>query len=256
MGAATRHRRKFLAEHPTCAFCGGCRTSQTIEHCPPRAMFQHRLWPEGFEFPACEACNHGTNNHDLLIAMFARMNPFEEKGNADGKIEGLMHMANKQYPGLFQKMMPSATEARRHNRELGLTPPPGQTHQETGMVKVPEELHEAVCILGRKLSKGVFYRETHQIFSEEGCLLLNWFTNADLVRDGKYVVFDLLKEVDGEAPPTVRTGKYLGDQFEYKFSLAPERNVFILQARFGGAFGLVVFGSTVPWTSPASIDTC
>lgn len=209
-------------------------------------MFQHRLWPEGFEFPACDACNRGTGESDLLVATFARMNPFEETGNADGSLDGLMRMVNKQYPGMFQRMMPSAIEARRHNRKLGLQPAPGQTHQEAGMVKVPEELHEAVCALGRKLAKGLFYRETQRIFPDEGCLLLNWFTNADLIRDGKYVVFDLLKSLTGDAPPTVRSGKHLGDQFEYKLSLAAERNVFIIQARFGGAFGLALFGSTVP----------
>ena len=113
-------------------------------------------------------------------------------------------------------------------------------------MKVPEELHVAVCTLGRKLAKGVFYRETGIIFTDTGCLLLNWFTNADLVRDGKYIVFDLLKEIGGNSPPTQRSGKYLGDQFEYKMTLAPENNIFILQARFGAAFGMAVFGSTTP----------
>lgn len=246
MGAATRHRRLFLAQHAVCAFCGGKERAVTIEHCPPRAMFQYRQWPEGFEFPACTLCNQGTDNEDLLVAVLARMNPFEEKVDSDGKTEGLMRMANKQYPGLFEKMMPSAREARRFNREMGVIPRPGQTHQETGVVKVPDELHEAVCVLGRKLAKGIFYRETLQIFPDSGCLILNWFTNADLVRDGKYAVFELLKEIGGDAPPTERSGKPLGDQFEYKLSLAAERNVFVLQARFGAAFGLVVFGSTVP----------
>ena len=208
-------------------------------------MFQHRLWPEGFEFPACGTCNQGTDDDDLLISVFARMNPFEEKGNADGTLEGLMRMANRQYPGIFQKMIPTANEARRHNREFGIEPAAGETHQDTGVVKVPDELHTAVCVLGRKLAKGVFYRETGLVFPHEGCLLLNWFTNADLIRDGKYIVFDILKDVGGVAPPTVRTGKFLGEQFEYKLSLAAERNVFILQARFGGAFGLAVFGSSV-----------
>ena len=82
---------------------------------------------------------------------------------------------------------------------------------------------------------------------------MNWFSNADPIRDGKYMVFELLREVAGAAPPTERGGKYLGDQFEYKLSLAPERNVFILQARFGGAFGLAVFGSTVPGLLEAGI---
>ena len=72
-------------------------------------MFQNRQWPEGFEFPACEACNHGSDDHDLLIAMLARMDPFEEKGNKDGKLVGLMKLANKQHPGMFGKMKPSAS---------------------------------------------------------------------------------------------------------------------------------------------------
>lgn len=151
-------------------------------------MFQHRLWPEGFEFPSCADCNHGTDDLDLLIAVFARMNPFQETGNADGTLDGLMRMVNKQYPGLFQSIMPSASEARQHNRELGLIPLPGQSHQDTGVVKVPDALHDAVCALAAKLAKGVFYRESGQVFPNDGCLLLNWFTNVDLVREGRYAV--------------------------------------------------------------------
>jgi hypothetical protein len=246
MGIAKNRRQAFLNAHPRCAFCGGKAEATTIEHCPPRAMFQYRRWPEGFEFPACAACNQGTDDHDLLIAMLARMDPFEEKGNKDGKLEGLMKMANKQYPGMFSKMMLSAREARRQNRELGLQPALGQTHQEVSGVRVPDEIHEAVCVLARKLAKGIFYREAGTVFPDEGCLLLNWFTNADLLRTGKYVIFDLLKELGGNAPPLERSGKYLNDQFEYKSSLSPEKEFLVLQARFGNAFGLVVFGSALP----------
>jgi len=253
MGAAARHRRKFLGEHPRCAFCGGEAIATTIEHCPPRSMFQFRLWPEGFEFPACEPCNVGTDDQDLLVAMMARMDPFELRGNLDGKHVGLMKAANRQFPGLFEKMMPSASEARRSNRELGLHPEPGQTHQETGTVKVPDEFHTAVCVLARKLSKGIYYRDAGRPFPDDGCLLLNWFTNADILRDGKYMVFDLLKELGGTAPPLQRGGTYLNDQFEYKLSLSPEKDILVLQAKFGNAFGFVVFGSTLPGKLESSV---
>lgn len=254
MGAAASHRRKFLSAHPQCAFCGGKAPAVTIEHCPPRAMFQFRHWPEGFEFPSCEPCNLGTTNQDLLFAMLARMDPLEEKGDRDGRSVGLMKMTNRQYPGLFTKMMPSASQARRTNRELGLRPEPGQTHQETGAVNVPEEIHQAVRVLACKLAKGIFYREAGFPFPDEGCLLLNWFTNADLIRTGKYVVFDLLKELNGAAPTLQRSGKYLNDQFEYKLSLSTETDMLVLQARFGNAFGLVVFGCTVTGKLEAMIN--
>lgn len=244
MGAATKHRQQFLKKHPICAFCGGETEATTIEHCPPRAMFQHRHWPEGFEFPSCALCNNGTGDQDLLIAMLARMDPIESKGNRDGKHEGLMKMTNKQFPGLFQKMMLSANEARKGNKELGLQPQFGQTHQEVGGIKVTTEFHNAVCTLARKLAKGIYYNATKKVFPNDGCLLLNWFTNADLFRDGTYVVFDLLKELGGVAPPLVRSGNYLNDQFEYKLALSPEQDLLVIQARFGNSFGFVIFGST------------
>ena len=209
-------------------------------------MFQNRHWPDGFEFPACAACNQGTDDHDLLVSMLARMDPFGEKGSKDGKLEGLMKAVNKQYPRLFSKMMVSAREACRQNRELGIRPAPGQTHQEASGVRVPDEIHKAVCVFAQKLSKGIFYREAGMVFPDEGCLLLNWFTNVDLIRSGKYPLFELLKGVGGKAPTLQRSGKHLNDQFEYKISLSPENEFLTLQARFGNAFGLVVFGSTLP----------
>jgi hypothetical protein len=91
MGSAKNYRRNYLIINPLCAFCG--QPATTIEHCPPRAMFQFRQWPEGFEFPSCETCNLGTGDHDLLISMLARMDPFEQNGDADGRQVGLMKMA-------------------------------------------------------------------------------------------------------------------------------------------------------------------
>ncbi len=245
MGSSTRHRQRFLTQNPICAFCGGNTFATTIEHCPSRALFQHRKWPEGFEFPACKACNQGSGDDDLIVAMLARMDPFEEKGNLDGSLKGLMYRVNKQKPGLLAKMMPSAIEARRSNLKLGIEPQLGQTHQEAGGVKITEEIHASVCTLARKLVKGIYYRDIKRIFPDTGCLLLNWFTNADLIKDGNYVIFDILKELSGDAPPLKRGGSYLNDQFEYKITFSPDADFLVLQAKFGNSFGFVVFGCAI-----------
>jgi len=255
MGIATRKRREaFFQKNPHCVFCGGGTPATTVEHCPPRAMFQNRHWPEGFEFPSCDNCNHGTADHDLLVSMIARMDPFTEAGDRDGKLNGLMHGVHKQFPGLLQKMLPSAVEARRSNREFGISPDPGQTHQEVGVVNVTDEMREAVCVFARKLAKGTYYLHTQQSFPNEGCLLLKWFTNSDLLLDGRYTTFDLLQHMAGEVPPIQRSGRYLGDQFEYKLSLSPDSDILALQAIFGKAFGLVIFGCTIPGKLEASIE--
>lgn len=255
MGQAKIKREAFLKKNPFCIFCGGSVAATTIEHCPPRAMFQNRQWPEGFEFPACDRCNGGTRNHDLIVSMLSRIDPISDSGNRDGRLTGLFHRVNDQYPGLFEKMMPSPVEARRNNREYGFSPKNGETHQEVSrMVKVTPEIHDAVCVFASKLSKGIYYLMTNKIFSADGCLLLNWFTNADFFRNGKYIPIDLLKHVTGDVPPVIRSGKYLNDQFQYKISLSSEQHIFVLQVIFGSAFGLVVFGSTISGILESNVE--
>ncbi len=245
MGSTTKQRQKFLKENPICAFCGGKASATTVEHCPPKAMFKDRLWPEGFNFPACLECNNGTTDHDLIIAMLARMGPIDRNGIEDGAFEGLVKSVNKQNPGLLSKMAPSPIEARRSNRKLGIKPAKGQTHQEAGAMKVPDEFHAAVCVLATKLVKGIYYRDTRKVFPDIGCLLMNWFTNVELFKEGKYTVFEVLRELEGDVPVLERTGKYLNDQFQLKISLAPTNDYVAIQALFGPAFGFVVFGSTL-----------
>ena len=240
------NRERFLAANPFCVFCGGTSSATTIEHCPPRALFQHKHWPEGFEFASCDECNHGTSDHDAIVSMLARMDPDDSSGNADGRIPGLIKNVSNQFPNMISKMLPSATEARQKNRALGIKPRPGQTQQDVAPILVPEEMSRAVATFARKLAKAIYVREVAAVFPNEGTLILNWFTNAEIVQHGKYVLFDLLKDVPGRAVPLQRGGRYLDEQFQYKLSITPESHVFMLQARFGVAFGLVIFGSTKP----------
>jgi hypothetical protein len=246
MPSRSEQREFFLAAHPKCAFCGGANSATTTEHCPPRALFQFKHWPEGFEFPACADCNHGTGDDDAAVAMLARMSPDGLTGNDDNRIEGLIHNVNRQFPGAFVNIIPTHTEARRRNRELGIKPGPGQSHQDVAPITLPEQVKTSVAVFARKLALATFYRETGTIFPSTGTLAMNWFTNVELVLHGRYKVFEGLKDIDGTSPPVVRGGKYLDDQFEYRLSLSSDSEVFLLQAKFGRSFGIVVFGCQRP----------
>jgi hypothetical protein len=173
----------------------------------------------------------------------ARSDPFFDEGNKDGKQMGLLSAVNAQYPGLFERMKQTANQARRQNREYGIKPKVGQLHQEVGGVIITDEFHKAICVVMGKLAKAIFYLETGLIFPNEGCLLLSWFTNAELIKNGSYEAFDLLKNMDGLTPSLTRSGKGLNDQFEYKITIPPGREVFVLQGSFGKAFGFIIFGS-------------
>lgn len=243
MGLSRIRKQAFFEAHPLCVFCGGINAAVTIEHCPPRAMFQHRAWPEGYEFPSCFECNSGSSDDDLVVALMARMDPFEDAGDRDGKVEGLIKQVRRQHPGMLAEMMPSPAEARRLNREHGVQPGPGQSHQDTGVLKVPTGLDAAIKRFAAKLSKAIYYKATNRPFPVSGEIAAHWFTNVELLRHGFIPVFRALQEVGGIMPEHVRSSRLLNDQFAVKWSLSDDLQVFILQTMLGNAFGTVTFGS-------------
>ncbi len=245
MGMAKQRRQAFFEKHKFCAFCGGSELATTVEHCPPRALFFNRLAPEGFEFPACEKCNGGSSDEDAMIAFLGRMNPVGNTSDKDGRLNGLMMNVNRQFPGLLQRIFPSPAEARRSNRAMGIRPQPGQTHQEQGAVLVTAEMDEAVRKFAAKLTKAIYYMDTGLALPAGTLILFHWQTNADWAQFGQ-TVFDALKDFGGKQVPLVRNAKSLGDQFEYKSTGSAESGLFLLQAKFGYAFGFVTISSVDP----------
>ena len=245
MGMSKIRRQQFFLANPNCVFCGGNTLASTIEHCPPKSMFDNKEWPEGFEFPSCSACNHGTSDHDLIIAWMARVDFTDQSSEIDQRTEGLLKLVNHQHPKMIKKMLPSSTEARRTNRLLGITPLPGKTHTETGVINITNEMTNAIHTFAKKLTKGIYFLNSQKIFPEDGCLMLGWFTNVEFVKASGFIPFELIKDVSGSIPPILRNGKSLDNRFSYKFSISEKSDLFVLQAMFGNSFGLVIFGATL-----------
>lgn len=235
--------KSFLVGHPLCAFCGGFSSAETIEHCPPRAMFERRWWPEGYEFPSCAKCNSDSSDDDLLVAFLARMNPVDDVGDRDGKVIGLIKMINRQMPDFFNSMWPTNSEARRINRRAGVVPSRGETHQDAGALLVPLRLDSAVKRFSAKLSKALYYKATGLVFPEGGEIAGIWFTNFDFLVHGYFPIFRELRDIYGIVPDHVRSSESLNEQFSVKWSMDDDRKWFVMQAMFGKSFGLVTFGS-------------
>ena len=230
-----------------CIFCGGTEPATTKEHCPPRALFQFKAWPEGFEFPACDSCNGGTSDDDALVALLGRLDPFKSQGDKDGRMSGLLRNAKNQHPGLLSQMLSmTAIEARKAARALGIKPPSGMTYQQTGIVKVTEHMDKAVRTLAGKLSKSIFFLETGNVFPAEGSILFHWFTNADLYRYGTPPGLEAFANIESRVPRIVRNRQDLTDQFDYRYSLSAANDLAVLKAVFGKAFGFITAASTIP----------
>jgi hypothetical protein len=63
-------RTKLLEAHPRCIYCGA--PARTTDHCPPRCFFKSRIWPEKYEFPACEPCNASARHDEQALAVIVR----------------------------------------------------------------------------------------------------------------------------------------------------------------------------------------
>ena len=149
-------------------------------------------------------------------------------------------------PGLLEEMMPSNVEARRMNRELGIKPGLGLTHQELAGVKIVPQIEAAISIFAAKLAKGIFFIECKKIFPTHGCLALKVFANADFIRDGEPEVFEALMNVSGNEPLLARSCSELNDQFSYKFYPGEVDALFGLDVRIRFALRLLIFGCTQP----------
>ena len=209
-------------------------------------MFDNKIAPAGYEFAACTHCNNGTSDQDLIIAWMARIDYTDLSTTGDQRTTGLFKAVRNQYPTIVKKLLPSAVEAKRTNRELGISPAPGKTHSETCVVNVTPEMTTAVQTFARKLAKALYFMHAGKIFPADGCLLLGWFTNVEFVRASGFIPFDVFKDIAGQVPKIERNGKSLDNRFVYKFSSSVDSELFALQAMFGNAFGLVIFGSTQP----------
>lgn len=106
MGEAKRKRESFdrlLARRPGCVYCAGAALANTIEHMPPIAMFVSRQRPRGLEFPACNSCNRGTKQSDLVASLMAHLwtndSPARQRD-----LQRLLSGVGNNVPGLLQDM--------------------------------------------------------------------------------------------------------------------------------------------------------
>lgn len=245
MGEARRRQDRLQTSGAQCIFCGGQALATTVEHCPPRSLFRDKAWPEGYEFPACESCNGGTSDQDLVAAFMARLDP--DLGADQHRMGiGLMKAVNRQLPGFLSEMFErSAVKARADARRLGIVPPKGMTYQELGIANIPEAMHRCVETLAAKLTKAVYFMEQGCIFPSDGDIGFNWFTNAQKQEHGSIAVLEALANVKAAEPVLVRNGKDLRDQFDYRYSVDEHAALHCLQVVFGKVFGFVTLFSPI-----------
>ncbi len=255
MGEKKTRTQRMVELHPLCIFCGGRNATTTTEHCPPRAMFDNKAWPEGFEFPACAGCNGGSSDDDLIAAFLSYLSP-DAQGEQLKKGQGLMLRFAQQRRQLLHSMFEtSVTERRQKAREVGWTPAPGQTYNDFPGIKLPPEVHDAVRHFAGKLTKALYWKETGKVFPADGGILFHWFTNANLLRDGRIPVLDGFSQLAPEAVVLRRNGKDLSDQFDVRVKVEDAAGLMLVMATFRRSFGFVTLGFVQPGAAERLLES-
>lgn len=226
-----------FAKTDMCIFCGGLEMATTVDHCPPRAIFSERKWPEGYVFPACMRCNSGSKESENWIALLSCMHGLDaaETPRIAGEFMRIGRSLLK--PAILKEMLLSSSAKRQLTRKIGADLEPGQTFSEFPLVRVPSAATAAVPVFAAKLAKALHFMHTDRVVPNEAAIEHRWFTNYNSA-EGK-VPEEIFTVPTGA--PALRRGKVdLGGQFNYRFGVANNGELSMFTIWFRSSFCMVV----------------
>jgi hypothetical protein len=251
MGEKISRKKRFLAKHPYCCFCGGTVTATTEDHFPPRSVFIGRLWPEGHVFPACFRCNNTTRNDEQLMALICRVK-IEDDGAGSSEWEKILDGIKWVMPDVHASLRMSIAEKRASLRKLGAKKAAGTTYADVPLISIAHpRFQESAKRFATKLFCSLYYKHTGKILKSTGRIFFDWRTNtqsfADFFRDAG------AKRLLVHFPDLRSQGNNVNDQFRYAFSIAdvdPPAAVFGVEFNQAVAMIGIVMGDTSHFNLP------
>lgn len=240
MGEARRREtfsERIRREQPFCIFCGGHTPSETVEHYPPRSIFDGKHRPKGMEFGACKECNEASREADLVVATLSRMMPDSETEVGRADVRRLIRSVLK-IPGFANEVRPERDQLGtllRH-RDIATQLPSWNFLRIDGPI-----VARSMTIFGSKLGLALHTTTTGRILSASGVVTVQWYSNLQAYQDA------LPKEFLAMCGPgtTLRQGDFeVGDQFRVA-SVVPDDNGSTSGhfASFRESFGVLMFAT-------------
>lgn len=150
----------------------------TLEHAPPKVMFEDKIRPIGHEFPACARCNNGMSSLDQIAAMFAHISGDLSKGRDGRFTERLLRGVANNNPDVFNYI-----DILNPSKPLKIDF--DGREQEGYRVSVNRGLFRKwLNPWAAKQACGLWYFETGKAVSETDRVIVTWLTNDQLIFEG------------------------------------------------------------------------
>ena len=223
MGEAKRkrelHRELRSGAYP-CIYCGGNTPGTTVDHMPPRIIFDNRQRPNDLVFPSCHECQTASKSAEQLSGLMSRIKGLSDEDRDPEELRRLVRAVDNNFPGLFDEMLPTQRQRRRAQAlalEHGFT---GGALNADGPI-----VTKNMNAFAAKLGLALHYHVTGGLLGgvivpPDGVVAVRWFSNVDAL-EGK--IPSSLLEVLGE-PETLRQGRlHTAGQFEYAWAVTDDR---------------------------------
>ena len=197
-------------------------------------MFRERKWPEGYEFPACAACQSASSKDEMLVAFLSRMNPNVEDPKELAAFEDLIRSIENNFPGIHASLRISANRKRAWAEKRGQNLD-GLAAGELPLVSLEDPRFEAaVTAFAAKLFPALYYLHTGRIVPHSGGARFRWWTNA---QDLSALNTPELQQILSHFPELKRARTPLEDQFSYRFAAPVDNpNLYAFLVTFNRSF--------------------
>lgn len=237
MGEAKRRslsRDEILAKAVRCVYCSAT-SNLTLEHMPPRGLFENRMRPSGWEFAACERCNQGTRGADAVALFIAKI---EAVTREQWKLEANLKLRSgieKYAPGVWQEMFDQNQWSDAVINRKGILHRSKITRLDGRLTK------EALDTFSAKSAMAAFHNFTGRPMELSGIIFTEWFLNAGMSQE----VYDSIVKILPMHDHLKQGRKNSGRQFSLRYN-SNNKNIVAALFSFHESFFIQIIATDGP----------
>ena len=206
-----------------------------IDHVPSRECFFRRIGPEGFEFPACSACNAKLSKIEQAVAMLVLLADYRGITD-DDQMKKLVAGVSRNTPEMLPSGFHSLREKRNWLKEIGIAPRQGELVADVPIMKMDPRWRTSFEAFCRKLLTALYYKEMGKPLSQKN-IIRTYF--AQFVDVKARSVVETMQSMLPELRIGERRNTNIGDQFSYIFGKREDADLFAFCAQMSHSWFIV-----------------